>query len=235
MRYWSASKCRLQRWQAALKVFEDDLASPDEMHNPWFAIEVVIEEVLVSELLTRVWTAVLVQHDATRGSQELQSIGHSVFIGHLETRSRAMRLLLHNRAAGQRAFDRIDALRRRMERWTDLLLSRISDIEIGAQFGFDRHRVRDFASDRHLEDDQRRRQMESMLQASLVAALRGELSRCSANPDLNREIAVGVLECLPGDCFNASGVPASLLQARLDQSGNDAELMLRELVDGENS
>ena len=61
MRYWTAAKCRLERWQTALKVFESDMQYQDPRHNPWPAIEVVVQEILVSDLLTRVWTAVLVQ------------------------------------------------------------------------------------------------------------------------------------------------------------------------------
>ncbi len=234
MRYWTASKCRLQRWQAALKVFEDDLANPCEMHDPWYAIEVVIQEILVSELLTRVWTAVLVQHDQATDGHELQSIGYSVFIGHLELRSRAMRLMLHNRAAGQRVYDRIDRLRRRMERWTDLLLSRISNLDIAGQFGFDEQRVLDFAADRPLEDHARRLQMENLLQASLVAALNRDVSDCPANPDLNAEIVAGVLECFPGDRFDSVGLPKGLLQMQLEQDHKNTEDMLQALMDEEN-
>ena len=233
MRYWTASKCRLQRWQSALKVFEDDLAEPCEMHDPWYAIEVVIQEILVSEILTRVWTAVLVQHDQTSGNQELQSIGYSVFIGHLEMRSRSMRLLLHNRAAGQQVYDRIDKLRRRMERWADLLLSRISDLEVAARFGFDEQRVRDFAADRPLEDHQRRSRMENLLQASLVAALNRELSTCSANPDLNAEIIAGILECFPGDRFDSLGLPKGLMHLQVEQNQRNTEAILQTLADEE--
>ncbi len=235
MRYWTASKCRLQCWQAALKVFEDDLADPCEMHDPWHAIEVVIQEILVSDLLTRVWTAILVQHDQQTGHQELQSIGYSVFIGHLELRSRAMRLMLHHRAAEQQAYDRLDQVRRRMERWTDLLLSRIANLEIAAQFGFEEHRVRDFAADRPLEDHTRRRQMETLLQASLAAALNRDLSSCPANPDLNAEIIAGILECFPEDRFDSVGLPKGLLHWQLEQSQRDVEQVLQSLMDEENA
>jgi hypothetical protein len=234
MRYWSASKCRLQRWQTALKVFEKDFTEPDEMHDPWFAAEVVIQEILVSDLLTRVWTAMLVQSEGAPGHQERQSVGYSVFIGHLELRNRAMRLVLHNRASGQGAYDRINSLRLLLERWTDLLLSRIDNTEIAAQFGFDRHRVGDFAGDRHLEDSRRRRQMGTMLQASLAAALQDRLSACSANPDLNREIAAGILECCPMSLFETTGLPGELAHLRAEQAGDDAATLLEDLTGGGN-
>ena len=233
MRYWAASKCRLQRWQAALKVFENDLANPQEMHDPWHAIEVVIQEILISEILTRVWTVVLIQHDRVFDHDEMQSIGHSVFIGHLECRNRALRLILHNRAANQNAYDRLDELRRRMERWVDLLLSRVSDLPLAIQFGFDEHRVRDFAADRHLENHERRQQMESLLLASLTSGLQRNVSSWSANPDLNREIVSGVLACIPGDRFDTTGLPKSVMMMQMEQVQNDTHAMVQSLIDEE--
>ena len=233
MRYWAASKCRLQRWQAALKVFEDDFAEPCEMHDPWHAIEVVLQEILISELLTRVWTVVLIQHDRTINHHDMQSIAHSVFIGHLEARNRAMRLLMHNRPSNQRAYDRLEELRRRMERWTDLLLSRISDLEMAIQFGFDEHRVRDFAADRHLEDHKRRQHTEHLLLASLSSGLRRDVMNYSANPDLNREIAAGVLSCIPADRFDSTGLPKSIMLMQMEQVQTDTHEMVQTLIDEE--
>ena len=233
MRYWSASKCRLQRWQAALKVFENDFQNPCEMHDPWHAIEVVIQEILMSELLTRVWTVVLIQHDRYIEHNEMQSIGQSVFIGHLETRNRAMRLMIKNRASNQKAYDRLEELRRRMERWVDLLLSRISDLELAIQFGFDEHRVRDFAADRHMEDSQRRDQVQKLLLASLTSSLKNGVKQWTANPDLNREIAAGVLACFPGDRFDTHGIPKSIMMMQMDQVQNDTHAMVQGLIDEE--
>jgi hypothetical protein len=231
MRYWSASKCRLQRWQAALKIFEADLEDPDPRHDPWHAIEVLLQEILISDVLTRVWTALLVEHDEARGHQEMKSIGYSVFIGHIEARNRALRLMLHYRGTSEPSFDRVDALRQRMERWTDLLLSRIEELPIARQFAFDTCRVADFAADRHLESLERRRHMENILQASLTAALSRDSSTCSANPDLNRDIVAGVLACFPEDRFGELGMPKGLVQLQLEQVPDEARCLLQSLND----
>ena len=233
MRYWAASKCRLQRWQAALKVFENDFENPCDMHDPWHAIEVVIQEILISEVLTRVWTVVLIQHDRHINHNEMQSIGQSVFIGHLETRNRAMRLMIKNRGSNQSAYDRLEALRRRMERWVDLLLSRVSDLELAIQFGFDEHRVRDFAADRHMENHQRRDQVQKLLLASLSSSLKQGIKQWTANPDLNREIAAGVLACFPADRFDSHGIPKSIMLMQMEQVQADTQSMVQELIDEE--
>ena len=56
-RYWAASKIRLQRWITTLKMFENDVRNPEQNHDPWPALEIVVQEILYSELLTRVWSA----------------------------------------------------------------------------------------------------------------------------------------------------------------------------------
>ncbi len=233
MRYWAASKCRLQRWQAALKVFENDFANPSEMHDPWHAVETVVQEIFVSEVLTRTLTAILVQHDRASENHELQSIGHSVFIGHLEARNRALRLLLKNRSSNQAAFDRMDEMRRRMERWIDLLLSRVTDLEVAIQFGFDENRIRDFAADRTLENDEQLQQARKLLLASLSASLKRGVKSWTANPDLNREIAAGVLACVPNDRFDSIGLPKSITLMQMEQVHNDTHEMVANLIDNE--
>src|SRR5262245_1242568 len=70
--YWSASKCRLDRWRQLLKQV---LASADQPVKPptlsWPRVRPVLEEILTSELLTRIWTATCAAYDAARRDQDL--------------------------------------------------------------------------------------------------------------------------------------------------------------------
>jgi hypothetical protein len=60
--YWAASKCRFDRWYCALKTFGDDAQRlpPDARHAVWLRLRGVLEEILLAEVLTRVWTAIVV-------------------------------------------------------------------------------------------------------------------------------------------------------------------------------
>ena len=173
MKYWAASKCRIQRWQSALKVFENDLKNPQPMHDPWPAISVVIQEILISDLLTRIWTAALSQNSTEFQNHELLSVGHSIYIGHLEIRNRALQLLLEYRSSNEKRVEELDELRRRIERWTDMLLSRMQQLDSAQRFGFDEKRIQDFAIDRNLESRHRRKEVEQILMASLTTSLQG--------------------------------------------------------------
>lgn len=87
--------------------------------------EAVIAEVFVSEMLTRLWTAVLIAADQYRGTDHAGPIARSVLSNHLIARNAALRMLACDRVltAGQR--ENADRIRRRSERWSDLLVSHL--------------------------------------------------------------------------------------------------------------
>jgi hypothetical protein len=142
--YWVSSQKRAERWFTALKMFEQDFKNPKVRHDPWPALEIVVQEILLSELLTRVWSAAVTTYDQCRESDELFGLAHSVHIRHQEAKNRALRILLSGQASNEAAFDRLNALRRRIERWTDLFLSQLPDLELASTFAFDESRMKDF-------------------------------------------------------------------------------------------
>ncbi len=231
--YWTSSRIRLQRWVTALKMFEHDIRHPQLGHDPWPALEIVVQEILVSELLTRVWSAAVLTHDWYHQTDELHGLAHSIHISHIEAKNRALRILLAGQAANETACERMNNLRRRMERWTDLLLGQLPHGEQAAIFGFDRLRVRDFNSEQRqaLGADYEVRQ--KILVASLAADLLRDHIRYAANPELNREIAAGVMACFPSDRFDSNGLPKSVRMIWLEKSQNDTQMLVDHLFDFE--
>jgi hypothetical protein len=227
--YWTASKLRIQRWVLALKMFERDVKNPQE-HDYWPALQIVVQEILLSELLTRIWSATVLTHHGYHKSDELSGLAHSVHLSHLEARNRAVRILLSGRAANEKAFDRMNALRRRLERWTDLFLGQLPYGEPAAMFSFDRNRVKDFYSEQKeiLGPEYEIRQ--KVLMASFSADLLRDSLPKAANPDLNREIASGILACYPFDRFDSQGCPKSARLLMLEKSHQDAQCLIDELV-----
>lgn len=227
--YWAKSKCRIARWNSTLKMFDYDLRDPERNHNPWPAIEIVIEEIVISEMLTRVMAAAFVASDEYSNQDELKGLAHSLLIAHMETRNRAMRILLSGRAANEQIFDRINQLRRQVERWTDLFLSRFDQSSKAAEFGFNVQRVKDFAGERVVYGDEEFRRQQQILIKSMANNLQSLTKKYSANPDLNREIATGVLGCFAGDRFDSLGLPKSTQLFWLEKSHQDAQLLVEEL------
>jgi len=229
--YWTSSKCRIQRWNAALKVFEEDLQDIDSSHNPWPAAATVIEEIFVSEFLTRIWSAAVLAHDTYQESDELFGLAHSIHISHIECRNRAMRMLLSNQAANEKEFDRLNVLRRKVERWTDLFLARVTDVKIAKMFAFDEGRVSDF----HEEIDESEPMMHSRRNQIMIASFTAELSefqsQWAANPELNRKISSSLLACFPSDRFDSLGLPKSFGMVLLEKTQHDTQILVDQLLE----
>ena len=232
--YWTASKIRMQRWVIALKMFEQDFDNPSEGHNPWPALEIVVHEILMSEMLTRTWSAAVLTHDWYHQTDELHGLAHSVHVGHIEAKNRAIRILLHGQAADEEAFDRLNAVRRRMERWTDLFLGQLPDSDTASAFGFDRNRVKDFNREQRQSTGPEYSTRQKVLTTSFTSDLLRNQMTHSANPDLNRDIAAGVLACFPNDRFDSNGLPKSARMIWLEKSQNDTQMLVDHLAQIEN-
>jgi len=226
--YWIASKCRLDRWSHRLgrtsgcgtTIATETIATKTAL----------VEEVLSGEVLVRVWAAVACAHDRLQGCDNAEPVARSVLIGHLEARHRVLTLLLSAKVDAEEAI-RLDRLRRRAERWTDVLVGHLCQADEVAEFAFDPDRAADFAQDLRQQGQQPGgRHVWSLLQSSLRAAFHRDLSAVSPNADLNARIAGGILACFPTEVFDSTGLPRSLWSLRLAQTAADAQCMLSQLL-----
>lgn len=228
--YWTASKCRLDRWARTLKMFTDDLDDTERSHDPWPAIEIVVAEILLSELLTRVWTAVATYHDREAQTTCLEPVAKSVWIGHLEARNRALTLILRAKEAGHPVAERMNLLRRRVERWTDLVLGQLQLQYDVTEFSFDPARLREFTDDL-IELKDIRCEEQEYFAASIRSTFSEVEMRFSANPDLNEQVVAGVLAHFPADHIDAIGGLESLWLTRLDQKTAETQVMIDQYLE----
>src|SRR5262245_47896599 len=62
--YWVASKCRIERWLRLLRRLTDAAGQlPQPAALAWPRVLPALEEILASEILSRIWTAAAVAHD----------------------------------------------------------------------------------------------------------------------------------------------------------------------------
>src|SRR5687767_13829765 len=92
--YWSASRCRHERWSRRLKTFSYELQTTQtkDMAARWEEIRSVLEEILTTEVLTRIWGAVCCDYEQQRGLDEASPVVRNVLASHLESRNRALKL-----------------------------------------------------------------------------------------------------------------------------------------------
>ena len=231
--YWTASKCRLDRWARNLKSFAADASSLDTtaVRMQWPLVRGVLEEILTGEVLTRVWTAVLCLYDRRQGGNEFESLARSIMIGHLEARHRVLMLLVRGPGIDAEGAVKLNHLRRRSERWTDLLVGHLARYGDVAEFAIDVVRAVEFSRDLEFQSDQAGgRQAWPLLQASLRAAFQSGLARVSPNEDLNAQIASAILSCFPADLFDSTGLFRSLWLHRMSNVTSDVQGMIETLV-----
>jgi hypothetical protein len=231
-RYWTASKCRQDRWQITLLDLKESRASligaSGGLHR--FALS-MFEEIFTGEILTRIWAGVLSAFDARHGTDHAQPVAQSVLAGHLEVRCRTLSLLSTARELPLADLVELNRLRRLCERWTDLLLAEMAHGFDLSGLAHEPDRMRDFAADvprrtRGPYAETRR----SLVRTSVRAAFLRPTLLPAPNGDLNRKIAAGVLGCFQPELFDGVGGLRSAWASRLMTSADDAELMLEDYL-----
>ncbi len=134
-RYLDWSKRRCQAWRGAVARITE--GSPEASRNRAAKLQALLAEVLVTEMMTRLWTAVLCTSDAQHGRVHAAPIARHVLVSVLETRTRHLRRLVQNETLPVTTLQQADRLRRKFDRWTDLLMGELAT----------RHDVLDFAAD----------------------------------------------------------------------------------------
>lgn len=190
----------------------------------------VLEEILGSELLLRVWSGIACGWDRRRGASVYQPLVRSVLQGHERLRNRALRLLLDGPELRTEESAALNRVRHRVERWTDMLLAPVLLEYDVLEFAFDAQRLIDFADD--LRDRHPRTPVEParrLLLVSLRAAFETDLHRHSSSAELNRRVAASILACLDHDPFDKLGSWPSLWIERISSVARETQAMIDEL------
>ncbi|MEZ6099107.1 MAG: hypothetical protein R3E01_09060 [Pirellulaceae bacterium] len=219
--YWTASKCRLDRWREVIA---------DPIHRPNLFVP-TLEELFVSEILTRVWSAIARGFDLHHDSTELEPVAASIFVGHMEARHRALKLVLTGRFLSEYHATQLNRLRRRCERWTDVLLAYVGPPKMSHRFAHDSNRLEDFAES---IGRPKGRPKEPLTWPLVLATMKESFSanpgHSSPNSDLNQRIASGILACFGPDIFDSSGQFQSLWQWRIFHAASDTQGMIEGLL-----
>lgn len=216
-KFWDRSQRRLKLWLMALTRYQRQYTEvpPDEHLQMWHDLEPVLEEIFVSEMLTRVWGATLVARDQSRGTRLTEPIARNVLLGHLDARKRALQLLVTDTTLTVEHLANIDRVRRRVERWTDLLLGHLVESYEVDDFAFDPVRAREFGTQQLLQSAERPRDQIWVL---LLVGLRMAFPAGVAAPPnalLLEEIIGSILACFPPAAFQNAGPFRPVIEGRL--------------------
>jgi hypothetical protein len=232
--YWTASKIRLDRWGFCLREFIAKAHDREWRKEQWRHVRGTLEEIVTGETLTRVWTAVVCAHDSQHGADDAGPIARSVYSGHLDARHRALTLMVGGPGVIAEDALKLNHLRRRSERWTDMLIGYLAGLHDSVQFAVDQQRARDFSRDLHYQCRHPGGQHAwPLVLASIRAAFQQGMTQHSPNADLNGRIASSILSCFQPELFDSTGLFCSMWLMRLANAANDAQGMIDELLAGE--
>jgi hypothetical protein len=228
--YWSASKCRCDRWTRAIRRQRElILQGKVTSREAWTRFLPLFQEILASELLTRIAAAAASAHDAREKVTELEPVARSVFSAHQEARGKVLQLLLTGERQGVPEAKRLNDLRRRIERWTDMLLARFVHMANVNDFAFEPNRMQDFADDVVTSGVAEEQQLAGQLVfSSLRGSLLSQLAAPSPNADLNEKIGSSLRNLFVPRVEQQDAETGWL--ARISQMADDAQELLDEIA-----
>ncbi len=207
--YWIESRSRLEQWHRTLAEYHtiDVDMRPFAMQAWWTDQQAVMEEIIVTDILTRMVAAVGLAIDQKWKQREIEPVTHSVFVSHLEARNRVFQLVLFGRGSSAAQSLQLNRLRRAVERWIDRLLAPIATIEPSVR----RYAVDTTRLDANLEDYREeaspamRCLSNTLSRSAMRCTLKSRTHQRSANPDYNDKIVETAIALLPAKAFDSLG------------------------------
>lgn len=224
--YWKQSRTRLRCWFAALRAARTNAGCELHplRHSPQQALVSICREILVAEMLTRVWSTVLVAHDKHHNSLLARPAVDAVFRGQQEARHEVLTLLAEEAFLSPPDQISLNHFRRRMERWTDALLGPLICAYGVDEFAFDPERAREFSSD-GLQGPLRgaAERVMPLLLAGMATAVPTQRDADQERMLLNLAVVRSVLSAYPAEAFGAQGQMRSPLAGEIERSGRPPE------------
>ena len=201
--FWQSSR-RLQRaWDEFLHQEVAEIAADESR------LMMVATQSLTTEMLTRVWATILGKIDRATGRQDLTRIATNTLNGLMQIRHRLQSILLDQALRREFAAD-LDRLRRRCDRWTDLLIGHLCGCDEFFDFAYDPERAKDFAEESQ-DSTEIQRPVELLVAAGVRLSFLGQLPELALDDPAFESMVQSILGNIPTRIFSDDGtLPAEL-------------------------
>ncbi|MEZ6063198.1 MAG: hypothetical protein R3C19_22865 [Planctomycetaceae bacterium] len=155
--YYIRSRNRFNRWMRDLNDLESCVQIRDPLHLIGLSplrppIQSLTEQILINDLVNRVWTIMLAACDRHRREDRIEPLANNVHRGHMTVRHKALGICLNDKSLTSEQLIHIDRLRSSTERWSDLLsCTLMAEYDLWS-YAFDKVRSREFFHDRFQQD-----------------------------------------------------------------------------------
>ena len=231
--YWKCCRGRLVDWLKQIDTLASQAADlPDGQHlELWQTAVPVLNEIFVTDILTRVWAATLTALDMNRGVESASPIARHTLNGHDEARNRALSLMVNSLQVPLGRLSQVDRIRRKSERWSDLLIGHlVLNFQLD-EFAFEVDRAVEFGQS----------QMREILRATdepvwefvltgIRLAFKTLPDETSPSNAWNQGIIRHVLGSFPEDCFDEFGQFKSIRRSRVEHSPERSDRLADSLL-----
>lgn len=215
--YWIANRARFNLWHRVLGRYREAIrdGDPDHRRQWWDRHFGVLEEVVVSEVLTRVVATLAEELDRRGGIAEYAPVADGVLKTHLDVSNRIAKILLSDRTHDVSHLVRLNRLRGSTSHWTDHLIGRMTVHGGSRRYGIDPDRVAAVAADVRDEPPVSRRLAILLTASSMHRSLAEKTHTEPSLPSANRGVSDAVVCLLRPDMFDSLGVMRGLWMHRL--------------------
>jgi hypothetical protein len=198
--FWQSLRSLQQSWTATL----DRLAEGVETDEN--TLENVAVSLFTTEMAARVWATILAGIDQETGKSDLSRIALNSVNGLMQVRHQLMSRILALPVDQMSRAASLDRIRRRCDRWTDLLIGHVMGHEDIVDFAFDPERARDFAEEcRGEEPGEKGSPVELLVEAGLRLGFLGQLPDTALTSPQFQTLIQSILICLPQQAFERDG------------------------------
>ena len=224
--FWQQTRELQKHWTAQLDAWSAEadleLSQLTELSTQLFA----------SELLSRVWSTVLLGIDQQTGRDDLSRVARNAVSGLLQVRHGVMSRLLQQPESLSKHVAEIERMRRRCDRWTDLLIGNLAGSRDLFEFAFSVERARDFATESMEYDPSTGpHPVEHLVAAGLRMAFIGQLPDTPLAEPAYLRLVQSILGALPQEAFHRDGSLRSVLERRVSSRALRDEPLPAALLD----
>ena len=224
--FWQQTRDLQKRWTSQLDTWSAE--SDVELRQ----LAELSLQLNTSELLVRVWSTVLLGIDRETGRDELSRIARNAVSGLLQVRHGVMSRLLQQPDSSSPHVAEIERMRRRCDRWADLLIGNLAGSRDLFEFAFEIERARDFATE-SIEYDPSTgpNPVEHLVTAGLRMAFLGQLPETPLAEPAFRKLVQSILGGLPQTAFHQDGSVRTVLERRVSSRSLRNEPLPASLLD----
>jgi hypothetical protein len=224
--YRHLSKSRSTTWLADLELVPRRLAAatgPDRQAI-WDGAEELFIDVMAGDLLARVWGAVLTARGRAQHEIAVERAGREALNDQLPPHQQVLKLMVDGPYLTLERVVRLDRIRRKLERWTDLLAGHLVRRFGLADFAYDVDRALDFGEEQLGEQSGTR--TEQIWQLYFLCLRTGfpDIELPSGDAAASRRELIGaILRSLPSSIFLDDGLLTPVRLQRCLQGGTVRE------------